>query len=174
MTLPGRRTHSLAAAPIMALPMRTSHGTETEKQMINTVRKAAPILMLAVVAALAGCKSGTAASPAQSAKANPTVSADVTKAKAQAEAIVNNCAVQLGGTKGSGITALLSLPVLRQLATHAGRVKFETCAFPSPAKRAAASTCIQQATSGAGLGLLKSSGRHQAAQNVFNCVETNL
>ena len=34
--------------------------------MINTVRKAAPILMLAVVAALAGCKSGTAASPVQS------------------------------------------------------------------------------------------------------------
>jgi hypothetical protein len=157
----------------MALPMRTSHGTETENKVINTVRKAAPILMLAVVA-LAGCKSSTAASPVQSAKANPTVSADAAKAKAQAEAIINNCAVQLGGTKGSGITALLSLPVLRQLATHAGRVKFETCAFPSPAKRAAASTCIQQATSGAGLGLLKSSGRHQAAQNIFNCVETNL
>jgi|HubBroStandDraft_4_1064222.scaffolds.fasta_scaffold1159471_1 hypothetical protein len=142
--------------------------------MINTARTAVPLLMLAVMTALAGCHSGTAASSVQSAKANPTVSADVAKAKAQAEAVINNCAVQLGGTKGPGVTALLSAPVLRQLATHSGRVKFETCAFPNPAKRAAASACIQQVISNAGLGLLTSSGRQHAAQSVFGCVEKNM
>lgn len=142
--------------------------------MINTARNAAAILMLVVVAALAGCRSSTAASPAQSAQANPTVSADVAKAKARAEAIINTCAVQLGGTKGPGVTALLSVPVLRQLATHSGRVKFETCAFPNPAKRAKASTCIQQVISNARLGLVTSSGRHQAAQDIFSCVEANV
>lgn len=142
--------------------------------MINTARTGALILMLAVVTALAGCHSHTAASAGQSAKANPTVSADVSAAKARAEAIVNTCAAQLGGTKGPGITALVSLPVLTQLATHSGRVKFETCVFPSPAKRAAASTCIQQAISGAGLGLVTSSGRQHAAQGIFSCVEKNM
>ena len=142
--------------------------------MINTGRTAAPILMLALTAALAGCHSGTTASPAPSATANPTVSADVTKAKAHAEAIINTCAAQLGGTKGPGITALLSVPVMTQLATHSGRAKFETCVFPSPAKRAAASTCIQQAISSAGLGLVTSSGRKHAAQNIFSCVEQNM
>ena len=142
--------------------------------MINTVRTGALILMLAVVAALAGCRSGTTASSGQSVKANPTVSADVNAAKARAEAIINNCAVQLGGTKGPGITALLSGPVMAQLATHSGRAKFEACVFPSPAKRAAASTCIQQAISGAGLGLITSSGRHHAAQAIFSCVEKNM
>lgn len=142
--------------------------------MINTVRTAALIVILVVTAGLAGCHSGTSAGPAQSPTSNPTVSADAARARARAEAIINNCAVQLGGTKGPGITALLSLPVLRQLATHSGRVKFETCAFPTPAKRAAASTCIQQAISGAGLGLLTSSGRQHAAQTIFNCVETNV
>ncbi len=142
--------------------------------MINTARNGAPILMLAVMAALAGCHSGTAASPLQSVKANPTVSADVAKAKARAEAIINNCAVQMGGTKGPGVTALISVPVLRQLATHSGRVKFETCAFPSPAKRAKANACIQQAISNVGLRLLTSSGRQQAAQGTFGCVETNM
>jgi hypothetical protein len=142
--------------------------------MINTARTAALILILAVTAALGGCHSSTSASSGQSPKANPTASADIAKARARAEAVINNCAVQLGGTKGTGITALLSVPVLRQLATHAGRVKFETCAFPNPAKRAAASSCIQQAISGAGLGLVTSSGRQHAAQNVFTCVETNI
>jgi hypothetical protein len=142
--------------------------------MINTVRKAAPILMLAVAAALAGCHSGTAASPVQSAKSNPTVSADVAKAKTRAEAVINHCAVQLGGTKGPGITALLSLPVLRQIATHSGRVKFETCAFPNPAKRAKAGTCLQQVIANAGLRLLTGPGRQQAAQSIFGCVETNM
>lgn len=142
--------------------------------MINTVRKAAPILLVGVLAAVAGCHTGTAASPAQSATANPTVSADVAKAKAHAEAVINNCAVQLGGTKGPGVTALLSLPVLRQLATHSGRVKFETCAFPTPAKRARANACLQRVIAGAGLGLITSSGRQQAAQGIFNCVETNM
>jgi hypothetical protein len=46
--------------------------------------------------------------------------------------------------------------------------------FPSPAKRAAASTCIQQAVSNAGLGLVTGSGRQQAAQGIFNCVEKNM
>ena len=142
--------------------------------MINTARTAALILILAVTAVLAGCHSGTSAGPAQSPTANPTVRADVAKAKARAEAVINNCAVQLGGTKGPGITALMSVPVLSQLATHSGRVKFETCAFPNPAKRAAASTCIQQAISSAGLGLLTGSGRQHAAQSVFTCVETNV
>jgi hypothetical protein len=142
--------------------------------MINTARTAAPILMLAVMAALAGCHSGTAASSVHSVKANPTVSADVAKAKAQAETVINNCAAQLGGTKGPGITALLSVPVMSQLATHSGRAKFETCVFPSPAKRAAASTCIQQVISSAGLGLVTSSGRHNAAQGIFGCVEKNM
>jgi hypothetical protein len=140
--------------------------------MISTVRSAVPIL--AVMALLAGCHSGTAASSVQSAAANPAVSADVAKAKARAEAIINNCAVQMGGTKGPGVTALLSLPVLRQLATHSGRVKFETCAFPSPARRAKASTCIQQVMTTAGLRLFSSSGRRQAAQSIFDCVETNM
>lgn len=142
--------------------------------MINTARTAALILILVVTAGLAGCHNGTSAGPAQSPKSSPTVSADVARARARAEVIINNCAVQLGGTKGPGITALLSLPVLRQLATHSGRVKFETCAFPTPAKRAAASTCIQQAISGAGLGLITSSGRQHAAQSIFNCVATNV
>jgi hypothetical protein len=142
--------------------------------MINTVRAGALTLLLAVVAALAGCASHPAASSVQSAAANPTVSADVARAKAHAEAIINNCAVQLGGTKGPGVTALLSAPVLSQLATHSGRAKFETCAFPNPAKRAAASTCIQQAVSTAGLGLLTSSGRQHAAQGIFSCVEKNM
>jgi hypothetical protein len=142
--------------------------------MINTARTAAVILVLAVVAAVAGCHSGTASSAVQSAKANPTASADVAKAKTRAEAIINNCAVQLGGTKGPGVSALLSLPVLRQLATRSGRVKFETCAFPNPAKRARASTCIHQVISSAGLGLLTSSGRQRAAQSIFSCVETNM
>jgi hypothetical protein len=142
--------------------------------MINTARIAAPVLVLATMVTLGGCHSGTSAGPAQSPNANPTVSADTTKAKARAEAVINNCAVQLGGTRGPGITPLLSLPVLRQLATHSGRAKFETCAFPTPAKRAAASTCIQQAISGAGLGLLTSSGRQHAAQGIFSCVETNM
>ncbi len=142
--------------------------------MINIARTAALILILAGLAALAGCHSSTAASSVQSATANPTVSADIGKAKTQAEAIINTCAVQLGGTKGPGISSLLSLPVLHQLATQSGRTKFETCVFPSPAKRAAASTCIQQVMSSAGLGLLSSSGRHNAAQGVFNCVEKNM
>jgi hypothetical protein len=142
--------------------------------MINTVRIAAPALVLATMVTLGGCHPGTSAGPAQSPKTNPTVSADAAKARARAEAVINNCAAQLGGTKGTGITALMSLPVLRQLATHSGRVKFETCAFPTPAKRAAASTCIQQAISGAGLGLLTSSGRQHAAQGIFSCVETNM
>jgi hypothetical protein len=142
--------------------------------MINTARNTAPILVLAAAVALAGCHSHTAASAVQSAKANPTVSSDVAKAKAQAEAVVNNCAAQMGGTKGPGVTALLSVTVLRQLATHAGRVKFETCAFPDPAKRAKASACIQQVMSSAGLGLVTKSGRHQAAQSIFSCVETNM
>lgn len=142
--------------------------------MINTARTTVPILIFAVLTALAGCHSGTAASSVPPAKANPTVSADVAKARARAEAVINNCAVQLGGTKGPGVTALLSVPVLRQLATHSGRVKFETCAFPSPAKRAAASACIQQVLSNAGLGLLTSSGRQHAAQSVFGCVEKNM
>jgi hypothetical protein len=142
--------------------------------MISTVRAGALTLLLAVVAALAGCHSHTAASSVPSATANPTVSADIATAKAHAEAIINNCAVQLGGTKGPGVTALLSAPVLSQLATHSGRVKFETCAFPNPAKRAAASTCIQQAVSSAGLGLLTSSGRQHAAQGIFGCVEKNM
>jgi hypothetical protein len=142
--------------------------------MISTVGKAAPILMFAAVAALAGCHSGTAASPLQSATANPTVSGDVAKAKARTEAIINHCAVQLGGTKGPGLTALLSLPVLRQLAAHSGRVKFETCVFPSPAKRARADTCIQRAIANTGLGLLTGSGRQHAAQSVFGCVESNM
>lgn len=141
--------------------------------MIHTARTTAPILMLAV-AALAGCHSGTAASSGQSAKANPTVSADVAKAKARAEAVINNCAAQLGGTKGPGVSALLSAPVMRQLATHSGRTKFETCVFPSPAKRASASTCIQQVISNAGFGLLTSSGRQHAAQSIFGCVEKNM
>lgn len=142
--------------------------------MINFTRTAALILMLTGAVALAGCHSSTAASSVQSATANPTVSTDVAKAKAQAEAIINNCAVQLGGTKGPGVTSLLSLTVLHQLATQSGRAKFETCAFPNPAKRAAASTCIQQVVSSAGLGLLSSSGRHNAAQGLFNCVEKNM
>jgi hypothetical protein len=142
--------------------------------MINTVRKAAPILMLTAVAGLAGCHTGSVASSVHSAAANPTVSADVTKAKTRAEAIINTCAVQLGGTKGPGVGALLSLPVLRHLATHSGRVKFETCAFPSPAKRAKANTCIQQVIPHAGAGLLTSSGRYQAAQSIFGCVEANI
>ena len=100
--------------------------------MINIVRKAVPGVAMVMVAALAGCHSGSAPSAVPSAKANPTVSADVGKAKARAEAVINNCAVQMGGTSGAGITALLSLTVLRQLATHEGRVKFETCAFPTP------------------------------------------
>src|SRR5260370_4469910 len=58
-----------------------SRGAETERRMINTVRTGAPILMLAVVAALAGCHSGTAASSVQSAQANPTDTPDTTKAK---------------------------------------------------------------------------------------------
>lgn len=140
--------------------------------MLNTARIGALMLMLAVVTALAGCHSNPAASAGHS--ANPTVGADVAAAKARAEAIVNNCAAQLGGTKGPGITALVSLPVLTQLATHSGRLKFETCVFPSPAKRAAASTCIQQAISGAGLGLVTSSGRQHAAQGIFSCVEKNM
>ena len=142
--------------------------------MINIVRKTAPVLMLTVTAALAGCHSGTAASAIQSAKANPTVSADVTQAKGRAEAIINDCAAQLGGTKGPGVTALLSLSVLRQLATHSGRVKFETCAFPSAAKRAKAQACIQQAFATAGLQLLTNAGRRQAAQGIFDCVEANM
>jgi hypothetical protein len=142
--------------------------------MINTARTAATVSLLAVAVALAGCHSGTAASSVQSVKANPTVSADVAKAKAQAEAAINKCAAQLGGTKGPGISALLSAPVMSQLATHSGRSKFETCVFPSPAKRAAASTCIQQAVSSAGLGLVTSSGRQHAAQGIFNCVEKNM
>ena len=142
--------------------------------MINILRKAVPGVTLVVVAALAGCHSSSSPSAVQSAKANPTVSADMAKAKARAEAVINNCAVQMGGTSGTGLSALLSLTVLRQLATHEGRVKFETCAFPDPAKRAKASTCIQQAMTSAGLGLLSKSGRHQAAQGVFNCVEANV
>ena len=142
--------------------------------MINTVRTGTLALILAVAAAVAGCHSGTTASSVQSAKANPTVSADVARAKARAESIINNCAVQLGGTKGPGVTALLSASVLRQLATHSGRTKFEACVFPNPAKRAAASTCIQQVVSNAGLGLLTSSGRQHAAQSIFSCVEKNL
>jgi hypothetical protein len=142
--------------------------------MIKIARTTALVLMLAGAVALAGCHSSTSASPVQSVTANPTVSADMAKAKTQAEAIISNCAVQLGGTKGPGVTPLLSLPVLRQLATQSGRTKFETCAFPSPAKRAAASTCIQQVMSSAGLGLLSSSGRHNAAQGIFNCVEKNM
>jgi hypothetical protein len=142
--------------------------------MINIARTAALILMLTGAAALAGCHSGAAASSAASVTANPTVSSDVAKAKAQAEAIINKCAVQLGGTSGPGVTSLLSLPVLRQLGTQSGRTKFEMCAFPNPSKRAAASTCIQQVISSAGIGLLSSSGRHNAAQSVFNCVEKNM
>lgn len=142
--------------------------------MINPVRTAAPVLMLAGMAALAGCHSGTATSSGQSASANPTVSSDVAKTKARAQAIINGCAAQLGGTKGPGITALLSVPVMSQLATHSGRAKFERCVFPSPAKRAAANTCIQQVVSSAGLGLVTSSGRHNAAQSIFTCVEKNM
>jgi hypothetical protein len=66
------------------------------------------------------------------------------------------------------------VPVMSQLATHSGRAKFEACVFPSPAKRAAASTCIQQVISSAGVGLVTSSGRHNAAQSVFGCVEKNM
>jgi hypothetical protein len=140
--------------------------------MNNMVRKAVGGVLLAVVAALAGCQ--TASSAISSAPSNPTASADVTRTKAHAEAIINNCAVELGGTPGTGVNALVSVPVLRRLATHAGRVKFATCAFPDPARRAAANTCIQQVISGAGLGLVTHSGRQQAAQGIFTCVETNL
>ena len=136
------------------------------------VRKAVPGLTLAVVAALAGCTSVSSA--IQSATANPTASADVGKAQAHAEAIINQCAVELGGTSGTGVNALVSVPVIRRLATHAGRAEFATCAFPDPAKRAKANTCIQQDITGAGLGLLTHPGRQQAAQGIFNCVETNL
>ena len=142
--------------------------------MINTARAAALVLMVAAAVALAGCHSGTSASSVPSVKANPTVSADVAKAKAQAEAVINKCAAQLGGTTGPGISALTSAPVMSQLATHSGRVKFETCVFPSPAKRAAASACIQQVVSNAGLGLVTGSGRQHAAQGIFNCVEKNM
>lgn len=142
--------------------------------MINSVRTAAAILVIAAMAALAGCHSGTSTSSGPPANANPTVSADVSQTKARAEAIINNCAVQLGGTKGPGISALLSVPVISKLATHSGRSKFLNCVFPSPAKRAAASTCVQQVVSTAGLGLVTSSGRHKAAQGVFTCVEQNL
>jgi hypothetical protein len=142
--------------------------------MIKIARTTAPVLILAGAMVLAGCHSGTAASSVQSVKANPTVSADVAKAKAQAEAVINKCAAQLGGTKGPGISALLSAPVMSQLATNSGRAKFETCVFPSPAKRAAASTCIQQVVSNAGLGLATSSGRQHAAQGIFNCVQQNV
>ncbi len=138
--------------------------------MNNMVRKAVPGVTLAVVAALAGCTSVSSAIQS----ANPTASADVGTAKARAEAIINQCAVQLGGTPGTGVNALVSVPVIRQLATHAGRAKFATCSFPDPAKRAKANTCIQQVITGAGLGLLTHSGRQQAAQGIFNCVETNL
>jgi hypothetical protein len=140
--------------------------------MNNMVRKAVSGVTLAVVAALAGCTSVSTA--IQSATANPTASADVGKAKTRAEAIINQCAVELGGTPGTGLNALVSVPVIRQLATHAGRAKFVTCAFPDPAKRARANTCIQQVITGTGLGLLIHSGRQQAAQGIFNCVETNL
>lgn len=141
--------------------------------MINTARTAAPIVLLAA-AALAGCHSGTPASSVQSANANPTVSADIAKTRARAEAIINNCAAQLGGTKGPGISALLSVPVMTQLATHSGRTKFETCVFPNPAKRAAAGTCIQQVISNAGLSLVTGSARQHAAQSIFACVEQNM
>jgi hypothetical protein len=147
-------------------------GNLTEKPMNNMVRKAVPGATLAVVAVLAGCTSVSSA--IQSATANPTASADVGTAKARAEAVINQCAVELGGTPGTGVSALVSVPVIRQLATHAGRAKFATCAFPDPAKRAKANTCIQQVITGAGLGLLTHSGRQQAAQGIFNCVETNL
>ena len=73
--------------------------------MINTARAAALVLMVAAAVALAGCHSGTSASSVPSVKANPTVSADVAKAKAQAEAVINKCAAQLGGTKGPGVSA---------------------------------------------------------------------
>lgn len=143
--------------------------------MIHHLRRCAPRLLILAVLALTACgsHSGKAASVASSAAAaHPTASADAAAAKAKAERIVNGCAVTMGGTKGPGVTALLSLPVLRKLATHSGRVTFGTCVFPDPAKRAAGITCMEHAVTLPGL--MTHRKRAATAQAVFMCAEKSL
>jgi hypothetical protein len=173
-------------------PASLSHWKELKGKeaevTVSSIARAAGLLAVAgalsVSVAACGGKHhhASAASVASSARANPTVSADASVAKTEADAAVNRCVTQFGGVPAPGASALAQPAVLRHLLTRGGRETFIRCLTPDQAAQGQIKRCagaqLQVFTVHPGAVEGRSSAsetrRHAAEAGVFTCVSRGL